>query len=602
MSDDQTLVIHLYWGGKIVYAGGSMLYDPPMPNKLMFLRERVGYAELMDKIYNIMNLDRNRFKISLLFRNCLQQNGVFGAMPLVDDDGVDAIYYLKGNIREATELYVEVEDVPELEEHYNQVSQLDQGTSQCAPVQMDVARTDDFYGSQVPELECGDVQPTRRRRRRGIRGRVDVHPSSSQVDIHTTFEEEFRGEQNDEFTVRLPSGEADIEFVAADSDSEPEPEDEESDDDVGTTAQGVTTPQDVGPSARWTNYDTPTLQYDAGVDATLQFDPLSGGGVEKLNVWNERSKELRLEQLFDSKEDVQRAVKLWSIKELREYKVRESTPTTWYVRCKARNSTPPCNWQLRATLRSSHNMWMIVTLADEHTCVRVSNRNDHRQLSGDIIAEHIIPHIINGPLFKVKEIQTSVKQEFHCDVSYKKAWYARRRAIDIVYGDWPSAISLLPTYMEELQRSNPGTVVVWDPHPTSTPSNVIFDYVFWAFAPAIQAFRHMKPVICVDGTFLKGPYKGKLLAAVGYDACNHLLPLAFALVDEENNRSWCWFMTLLRVHVCGNIRNICIISDRHKAIIHAMTTLPEWREPLGIHRFCLVHVQSNFAQKFRNER
>ena len=81
---------------------------------------------------------------------------------------------------------------------------------------------------------------------------------------------------------------------------------------------------------------------------------------------------------------------------------------------------PPCNWQFRATLHSSHNMWMIVTLADAHTCVHVCYSNDHRGLNSDIIAKHSISHIMNGPVYKIKEIQTSVKQEFHCDVSYKK--------------------------------------------------------------------------------------------------------------------------------------------------------------------------------------
>ena len=80
------------------------------------------------------------------------------------------------------------------------------------------------------------------------------------------------------------------------------------------------------------------------------------------------------------------------------------------------------------------------------------------------------------------------------------------------------------------------TIVIWDHHPLSTASQTIFGYVFWAFAPTIQAFRHLKPVICMDGgTFLKGPYRKKLLVAVGYDTCNHMFPQAFALVDEKNH-------------------------------------------------------------------
>lgn len=148
----------------------------------------------------------------------------------------------------------------------------------------------------------------------------------------------------------------------------------------------------------------------------------------------------------------------------------------------------------------------------------------------------------------------------HYDVSCKKAWYARRRPIDIIYRDWPSSTVLLSTHMKELQRSNPSMVVVCDSHPSSTLTNIIFDYLFWAFAPTIWAFRHMKPVICVDVTFIKGAYQGKLLVAIGYDECNNLLSLVFALVDDENNRRWYWIMRLLRIHVCSNVQNIFAIS------------------------------------------
>ena len=114
-----------------------------------------------------------------------------------------------------------------------------------------------------------------------------------------------------------------------------------------------------------------------------------------------------------------------------------------------------------------------------------------------------------------------------------------------MYGDWPTSIAALPTYMQELVKTNPGTVVEWEHHPQSSVGCIIFHYVFWAFGPVIESFRHLKPVICVDGTFMKGTYKAKLLVAVGFDASNRQWPLAFALVDEETNRSWTWFMSHL---------------------------------------------------------
>ena len=40
-----------------------------------------------------------------------------------------------------------------------------------------------------------------------------------------------------------------------------------------------------------------------------------------------------------------------------------------------------------------------------------------------------------------------------------------------------------------------------------------FKYLFLAFGATIRGFQYMRKVIGIDGTFLKGPYKGVLLVA-----------------------------------------------------------------------------------------
>ena len=59
MSSDNCLVIQVYWGGKIINEGGSISYDPSIPKQVLFLTEMVGYDDLVDKIYNLLGLDRN---------------------------------------------------------------------------------------------------------------------------------------------------------------------------------------------------------------------------------------------------------------------------------------------------------------------------------------------------------------------------------------------------------------------------------------------------------------------------------------------------------------------------------------------------------------
>jgi hypothetical protein len=53
----------------------------------------------------------------------------------------------------------------------------------------------------------------------------------------------------------------------------------------------------------------------------------------------------------------------------------------------------------------------------------------------------------------------------------------------------------------------------------------------------VAGFAHYRPIISVDDTFLTTKYKGTLMVAIGMTVENQLLPLAFALVEGENNES-----------------------------------------------------------------
>nr|KAJ0215788.1 hypothetical protein LSAT_V11C300152000 [Lactuca sativa] len=133
-----------------------------------------------------------------------------------------------------------------------------------------------------------------------------------------------------------------------------------------------------------------------------------------------------------------------------------------------------------------------------------------------------------------------------------------------------------PKYIAVLQASNPDMVVKWFHKPKDSSNVATFKYVFWAFGPAIDAFRLCRPVIFVDGCHLKGSYKVKLLVVVTKDANNNILPIAYAIVDEDSSYNWCWFFYQLR-HFVAQDRQLCVISNRHQGIIHAMENLQEWK-------------------------
>ena len=103
--------------------------------------------------------------------------------------------------------------------------------------------------------------------------------------------------------------------------------------------------------------------------------------------------------------------------------------------------------------------------------------------------------------------------------------------------------------MAALQYYNQGTIVEWCTERLTSTYEIRFRRVFWAFAPSIEGFKHCRPIMSIDATHLYEKYKGKMMIAMGIDGNNQILPLAFAIVEEENFSCWRWFLHHVKSYV-----------------------------------------------------
>ncbi|KAL9683341.1 hypothetical protein QQ045_015161 [Rhodiola kirilowii] len=151
--------------------------------------------------------------------------------------------------------------------------------------------------------------------------------------------------------------------------------------------------------------------------------------------------------------------------------------------------------------------------------------------------------------------------------------------------------------MQALVDSRPETFVKWDRTPLDNGASQV-NRVFWAFVEPVLAFKHRRPVLSFDGTHMYGQWVGKLMVAVGLDANNHLLLVCFAVMENESNSSWKWFMSCIREGVTQR-EGLRIISDRYKGILASMRE-PGWSPPHAYHHLCVCHLQSNFMIKVKD--
>ena len=89
-------------------------------------------------------------------------------------------------------------------------------------------------------------------------------------------------------------------------------------------------------------------------------------------------------------------------------------------------------------------------------------------------------------------------------------------------------------FLTAMLHANPGSVaeIVAVPHEEERGTSICKS-IFWCLKSMMDGWQHARPVISIDGTFLKGKYNGKLLIAMGVDSNNHPFPLCYALVAEE---------------------------------------------------------------------
>ncbi|XP_058767146.1 uncharacterized protein LOC131640781 [Vicia villosa] len=271
--------------------------------------------------------------------------------------------------------------------------------------------------------------------------------------------------------------------------------------------------------------------------------------------YTQTDQRLKVGDRFRSKEGCIMAIKRFHMANNVDFRVDRANVERYKIYC--RNTD--CGFRLHASYRKRSDSWVIGYISQDHTCVNTNVSQDHRKLSYDIICQEILPLVEKDPSLKVKTIISHIVATYNYTPSYRKAWLAKTKAIEVVYGNWEDLYKRLPHFLYALQIYAPGTVTILETLPAQSPDgtslqgNVIFHRLFWAFRPCVQGFSYCKPILQIDGTWLYGKYKGTMLMVVAQDGNSNIFPVAFALVEGETAGGWGFFLRNLRTHVAPNL-------------------------------------------------
>ncbi|KAG5562218.1 hypothetical protein RHGRI_005079 [Rhododendron griersonianum] len=165
---------------------------------------------------------------------------------------------------------------------------------------------------------------------------------------------------------------------------------------------------------------------------------------------------------------------------------------------------------------------------------------------------------------------------------------AVKKARAHVYGDYMESFKELSWFVGAFRASNPDSMCVLERHDSEH-----FKRMFLGFAACKYGFTFCRPILFVDGTFLKSTHNGCLLSACAKDGNQGLYPLCLAVIDSENYENWYWFMEQLNDFLEDG-RVLVFVSDRHDGLLQAVKQI----FPSSPHSHCLVHLKENLKKRF----
>ncbi|XP_058726882.1 uncharacterized protein LOC131598284 [Vicia villosa] len=183
-------------------------------------------------------------------------------------------------------------------------------------------------------------------------------------------------------------------------------------------------------------------------------------------------------------------------------------------------------------------------------------------------------NVRENPSLRLVDIMEKTQQKWNVGINITLAYRAKTKAIDIVDGSFREQYKRIHDYAHELLRANSSSTV----------------------KACNDSFFKCRHIIGLNGCFLKGYYGGQILAAIGRDPNDQMMPIAFAVVEGETKDYSSWFLELVISDLGGpRIRKTyTFISDQQKGLLPALEELL----PQVDQRFCVRHLYNNFRKKF----
>ncbi|KAI8547392.1 hypothetical protein RHMOL_Rhmol07G0192000 [Rhododendron molle] len=282
------------------------------------------------------------------------------------------------------------------------------------------------------------------------------------------------------------------------------------------------------------------------------------------------------------------ALSMYSLFHGFKYVYAKNDAQTVKVVCLERHTSKECNWIVKAKLEMPSGYFIIKQFVGEHTCGDASLSYSSSRSTSSFVSRLVSEDMRFDESKRPVEVMKDMKKDYGVEITYRRAWMAVKKAKAHVYGDYMESFKELSWFVGAFRTSNPDSMCVLERHDSDH-----FKRMFLGFAACKNGSTFCRPIMFVDGTFLKSTHNGCLLSACAKDGNQGLYPLCLAVVDSENYENWYWFMEQLKDFLEDG-RVLVFVSDRHDGLLQAVKQI----FPSLPHSHCLVHLKENLKKRF----
>ncbi|KAK9035542.1 hypothetical protein V6N11_077581 [Hibiscus sabdariffa] len=228
-----------------------------------------------------------------------------------------------------------------------------------------------------------------------------------------------------------------------------------------------------------------------------------------------------LGMIFENSQQFKEALYAYAVGNRFDFKFVSNKKEKVRVVCKGKG----CPFVVHASRDKSDGCFKVKTWVADHNC-SVTFKNSRANFK--FVGKHFISKLRILPTLRSVQMIKLGREELNVELNKKLCFRARKWALEKIRGSVVHEFHRLWDYVNTLRAADVrGTfdLVVERPNATDIPK---FRRIYVCFSALREGFKmYCRPVVGLDGCFLKGSFKGEILSAVGRDCNNQIFPIAW---------------------------------------------------------------------------